>query len=449
MAEPGTDEGREDAPPEEVRGALARSLGLPAALSIGRGTMVGAGIVVFPGLAAGRAGPAASLSFAIGGGIALLVALVVSELATAMPRSGGPYHFVARGLGAAHAALVGIAQWLGLVFASPFYVVGAGHYLGALAAAAGFGTALPTGVVGSVAAAALTALAVSGTRRAGALQKLMVAVLLALLLAFLGWGRLHAAGGSDAARADRAFAPHGLMPVLTTAALVFTSFLGFAQVAAVAGEVRRPDRNLPRAMVGSVLIVTALYVATMAVATALVPAGRLEAAGETALAEVGRHLAGETGAVLFFAGGALATISSANASILAASRALYALGGDRVVPAAVTRIGDGRGTPHVALLASGGPVALLALLGGVELLAQVASLLHLVLYALLCAALLALRRRADREYAPGFRAPGHPMVALAGGLTSLGLLAFMDLVPLLVGAGVLVVAALWQRGRPR
>jgi amino acid permease len=78
---------------------LERTLGLVGGLAIGIGTMIGAGIFVFPGIAAGRAGPAAAGSFAIGGVIALLVALPTSELATAMPKSGGGYYFISRGLG--------------------------------------------------------------------------------------------------------------------------------------------------------------------------------------------------------------------------------------------------------------------------------------------------------------------------------------------------------------
>ncbi len=83
----------------DIEGELERSLGLKEALAIGVGTMIGAGIFLFPGLAGGRAGLAGTLSFAIGAGIALSVALPMSELATAMPTSGGGYYFVSRAMG--------------------------------------------------------------------------------------------------------------------------------------------------------------------------------------------------------------------------------------------------------------------------------------------------------------------------------------------------------------
>ncbi|GGJ01343.1 hypothetical protein GCM10008995_09010 [Halobellus salinus] len=101
---------------------LERTIGLSGGITIGVGTMIGAGIFVFPGLAAGRAGPAAAGSFALGAVIALLVALPASELATAMPKSGGGYYFISRGLGALPGAIVGISIWLGLVFATAFYL---------------------------------------------------------------------------------------------------------------------------------------------------------------------------------------------------------------------------------------------------------------------------------------------------------------------------------------
>ena len=87
-----------------------QSFSLCRRLTIGIGTMVGAGIFVFPGLAAANAGLAATLSFAIGGLIALLVALPTSELATAIPRSGGGYYFVSRGMGSAYGAIVEAAD---------------------------------------------------------------------------------------------------------------------------------------------------------------------------------------------------------------------------------------------------------------------------------------------------------------------------------------------------
>jgi APA family basic amino acid/polyamine antiporter len=205
-------------------GELERTIGLSGGLAIGIGTMIGAGIFVFPGIAAGEAGPAAAASFAIGAVVALLVALPASELATAMPRSGGGYYFISRGLGTLPGAVVGLSLWLGLVFATSFYLVGFGYY--ALDALAELGVAVDASLVVPIAlvfGAGLTALNVTGTENAAQLQNGVVALLLSVLVVFLAAGIANAVGIVGESTTPETFAPHGVVPIVTTAALVFTS----------------------------------------------------------------------------------------------------------------------------------------------------------------------------------------------------------------------------------
>ena len=422
---------------------LERTLGLLPALAIGTGTMVGAGIFVFPGLAAGQAGPAAMLSFAIGAVIALLVALPTSELATAMPESGGGYFFVSRALGTLFGCMVGIGQWLGLVFASAFYLMGFGHYLSDLVQELGID--LPLSVMGLALGMAilLTGVSITGTENTGDLQNWIVGSLLVILGGFLGHGGLEVVGVFGQQQTPEAFLPYGTMPVFTTAALVFTSYLGFVQIATVAGEIKNPARNLPRSMIGSVLLVGTLYVLTIFIGTSLLGSEQLSELGETAVVNVGRSIAGTFGAAALLGGGLLATLSSANASILSASRSIYALSRDDLVPPQVERINKRYRTPHVALLLAGGPIVLLILFGRVEVLAEVASLLHLFMYGLICVALLVLRRSPPDGYQPTFRCPGYPVVPLLGALTSFGLVAFMNPLSIGIGGGILLATAGW------
>ena len=425
---------------------LERSIGLVGGLSIGVGTMIGAGIFVFPGLAAGRAGPAAAGSFAIGAVIALLVALPASELATAMPRSGGGYYFVSRALGALPGAVVGISIWLGLVFATAFYLVGFGNY--AVAVLLEIGASVGDGTVVALALAfgvLLTVLNLLGTENAASLQNYVVGLLLAILLVFLTYGCLDALGVLGRSSAPETFMPFGPVPVFTTAALVFTSYLGFAQVATVAGDIKHPGRNLPLAMVGSVLLVGVLYVATVFVATSAFGSAALSGFGETAIVEVARALGGGVGATAILVGGLLATVSSANASILATSRAVFAVSKDALVPRFAGRMNLRYGTPHVALAMAGGPVLVLVALGEVEVLAEVASFLHLVMYGLICVSLIAIRRDEPEWYDPDFRVPAYPLIAGLGALASFGLIAFMQPASQVVGLAVMVVSAGWYR----
>ncbi|WP_299236288.1 APC family permease [Natronomonas sp.] len=427
---------------------LERTLGLAGGLAIGIGTMIGAGIFVFPGLAGGRVGTAATVSFTIGGVVALLVALPTSELATAMPKSGGGYYFVSRGLGTLPGTVIGLSLWFGLVFATAFYLVGLGFYaLDALAEVGVTVAASPGALVSAIAVLAgigFTLLNLTGTENAAKLQNGIVALLLSMLVAFLGFGLLEAFGVVDAGTPPgEAANVWEVVPIMSVAALVFTSYLGFAQVATVAGEMKSPGRNLPLAMIGSVLIVTVLYVLTIFVATDVFTQNRLLEAGETAMVEVGRQLLGPPGALVIVVGGLLATMSSANASILSTSRAIYGVSRDALLPGWASRINLRYGTPHVALGMAGGPIVVLAATRQVQLLAEVASFLHLIMYGLMCVALLAIRRDRPEWYDPDFVVPGGPVVPVFGALASFGLIAFMQPTSIAVGAAVIVATAGW------
>ncbi|MFW5922291.1 MAG: APC family permease, partial [Halodesulfurarchaeum sp.] len=423
-----------------------RTIGLVGGLTIGIGTMIGAGIFVFPGLAAERAGPAASLSFLIGGVIALLVALPASELATAMPRSGGGYFFISRGLGTAAGAIVGLSLWLGLVFASAFYLVGLGAYASAAIAEIGIdltvNLAVPLGVAFAV---GLTGASLAGTENSATLQNYIVGGLLIILAVFLTYGGLDAMGVFGRETIPEAFFPRGHLPVLSTAGLVFTSYLGFAQVATVAGDIKNPGRSLPIAMVGSVVVVTVLYVVTIFVATSALGAETLGTFGETAIVEVARQLLGEPGAVAILVAGVLATISSANASILSASRTVYALSRDAILPDRAGTLNLRYGTPHVALLAAGGPIVVLVLTGQVELLAEVASFLHLLMYGLIGVTVIVLRRRDPEWYQPSYSMPGVPALPIVAALASFGLALQMQLGAIAIGLLVMALSYGWYR----
>ena len=423
---------------------LERTLGLTGGLAIGIGTMIGAGIFVFPGLAGAEVGTAATASFAVGGVIALLVALPTSELATAMPKSGGGYYFISRGLGTLAGTIVGLSLWLGLVFATAFYLVGLGYYALDAIAEVGIAIGLADGLLVSILAVlfgiGFTVLNVTGTENAAKLQNGIVALLLSMLVAFLAFGMLDAFGVVDTETPPGEAADvWEVVPIMSVAALVFTSYLGFAQVATVAGEMKDPGRNLPLAMIGSVVIVTVMYVLTIFVATNVFTQDALEAAGETAMVEVGRQLLGTGGALVIILGGLLATMSSANASILSTSRAIYGVSKDALLPSWAERINLKYGTPHVALGMAGGPVIVLAATRQVALLAEVASFLHLIMYGLICVALLALRRDEPEWYDPEFRVPGGPVIPAIGAVASFGLILFMD--PVSIGVGIVVVLA--------
>jgi amino acid transporter/nucleotide-binding universal stress UspA family protein len=423
---------------------LAKDLGPLAALTIGVGTMIGAGIFVLPGNAIEQAGWFAVVSFLLGGGIALLTALSASELGTAMPRSGGAYLYVNRALGPLFGSVAGWANWLGLAFASAFYMVGFGEYIRAI-----FGLTGPI-VLGPVALPAVKTIAFLagaffvavnyiGAKETGRLQNVIVIILVAILAVFTAVGAL---------QADPANLPPstGFGPMLTTTGLIFVSYLGFVQITSVAEEIQEPGKNLPRAVIGSVLLVSVIYALVLIVMAAAVEQGFIaeqQLAGNIAVVEVGRLILGPAGAVALLLGGLLATASSANASILASSRINFAMGRDKIVAPEINEVHPRFGTPYRAIAITGGLILLFIVAGNVELLASLGSVLHLVIYGLLNIALIVFREADVAEYDPDFRVPLYPFTPILGALVSFALIVFINPLVIAIGAGLVVGAVLW------
>ena len=429
---------------------LAKDLGPLAALTIGVGTMIGAGIFVLPGTAIERAGWFAVLSFGLGGGIALLTALSASELGTAMPKSGGAYYYVNQALGPLFGSVAGWSNWLGLAFASAFYMVGFGQYIQAIV---GVGGTLSLGIVSvsSVKVIALVGAAFFvlvnyvGAKETGRLQNVIVVLLVGILAVFTAVGAL---------RADPANLPagKGITPTLTTTGIIFVSYLGFVQITSVAEEIKDPGRNLPRAVIGSVLLVTTIYAFVLVTMAAAVEQGFIaeqQLAGRIAIVEVGRLLLGPLGAVVLLLGGLLATASSANASILASSRINFAMGRDEIVTPELNAVHPDYGTPYRAIAITGGLILLFIAAGSVEVLATLGSVLHLVIYGLLNLALIVMRETNVPEYDPSFRVPLYPLTPLAGALLSFALIAFISPVVIGLGAALVVGAVGWYFGYAR
>lgn len=406
--------------------------------------MVGAGgIFVFPGIASGQAGPAAMLAFLIAGSIALVVALCTAELATAMPASGGGYYFVSRTFGPFWGMLIGISQWMGLVFASAFYLYAFATYLIDLLNEIGYQPGDPVILIGLATTILLTGVNILGTKSAGKLQNSIVLALTGILTLLFLYGVLQAVGIFGEARLPTPFAPFGLSPVATVSALIFTSYLGFVQIATVGGEIIDPQRNLPRALVGSVLISTVLYILAFFVSNSILSTEELGDLGETAIVEVARSLMGNIGAMVVLFAGLLATSSSANGSILSSSRTIYALSRDGLIPGWVSAVHERFGTPHRALFLVGLPIALILFVGNLEVLAETASFLHLMIYGLICACVLKLRQRPPIWYVPGFRAPGFPLLPVVGMIAGFGLIVFMKPLSIILGGAVLLASALF------
>ena len=235
---------------------------------------------------------------------------------------GGSYHYINQGLGPFFGAIAGLGNWLGLAFATACYVIGFGSYLGLLLAAV---VTTPTVVLGPVVltdaqlggiVAAISFVAVNyvSTKITGDLQNVIVIGLLGILAGFVIAGTYVA----DLATL-RPVAPEGWDAVLPGTALIFVSYLGFVKITTVAGEIRDPSRNLPRALVGSVALVTVLYGIIMIVVLGIVDRGAI-ATSETAVVEVAGIVTGE---LVGIAGVGVGGLTLAGRLATASSRSTY------------------------------------------------------------------------------------------------------------------------------
>jgi amino acid transporter/nucleotide-binding universal stress UspA family protein len=428
---------------------LAKDLGPLAALTIGVGTMIGAGIFVLPGDAVTTAGSLAVAAFVVGGAIALLTALSASELGTAMPKSGGAYYYVNHALGPLFGSIAGWANWLGLAFASAFYMVGFGEYIQLIVGVSG-----PVGLgpvslnvatlIALVGGAFFVSVNYIGAKETGKLQNVIVIILVAILAVFTFIGGLQA----DLSNLP---ASEGYGPMLTATGFIFVSYLGFVQITSVAEEIKEPGKNLPRAVIGSVVLVTGVYALVLFVMSASLEPGFIAGIGadEIAVVEVADVLMGPVGAVAMLFGGLLATASSANASILASSRINFAMGRDEIVTPSLNEVHPRFATPYKSIAITGGLI-LAFILGGdliggdaILTLSGIASFLHLVIYGLLNLALIVMRIADPEEYQPEFRVPLYPFTPILGAITSFALIAYIEPGVRLFGTAIVGLSILW------
>ncbi len=416
---------------------LATDVTLVGALAVGIGTMIGAGVFVLPSLVVREVGAVLVAAFLLAGVVAFLNGLVVSELGTALPAAGGNHRWVTKALGPLFGTVAGISDWLGLTVATAFYALGFGVYLdlvvGLPTLASGPFTLSPAAFGGVLAGLLFVGINYVGARVTGRLEAVFVGAILAVLLGLVGEGVRTGAIG-------QLLPELGATPIVTGAALVFVSYLGYAKIATFGEELVDPKRTLPRAVLGSVVVVTALYVTLMIVISGSVEYGAL-ADGETAILSSASSIFGETGVSVLVAVGLVAMATSANLSVAASSRVAFGMGREGLIAGWFDSVHTRFSTPYRSLQVTGALVVVLVAAGDLLTLALVASALHLVGYTLLAASLVVFRRVPG--YEPGFRLPAYPVVALLAAGASAALVVAMGPRIVALTVAVAVASAVW------
>jgi APA family basic amino acid/polyamine antiporter len=360
-------------------------------------------------------------------------------MATAMPESGGTYLYIDRALGPLFGTIAGIGAWFSLVFKSSFALVGLGAYL-LLFAPIAQGAVV---YVGLALAVVVVALNISGTKLSGQVQAIIVTVVVAGLLAYV----VNAGFVADTARYSP-FTTDGSVGVITAAAFVFVSYAGVTKVASVAEEVKDPGTNLPRAMLGSMAVMTVLYVAVVGAVIGLSDpevlkyGGPGETASLTPMADGAGALLGGAGVVFISVIAVVALTSMANAGVMSSSRFPLAMSRDDLLPPRLRTIDSRFKTPRNSVLLTGVTLLLLIAFVPVIELAKLASAFQILVFSIINVALIAFREADVPSYQPEFRSPGYPFVQIFGFLAGIALLTQMGTIPILGAAGIILGSAL-------
>ena len=411
-----------DAHLEHVRreGRLRRAIGLFDLTALGLGAVIGTGIFVILGEAIGDSGPAIVLSFVLAAVTCAFSALSYSELASSIPVSGSAYTYAYATLGELLAWIIGWDLILEYGVSVAAVAVGWGQYLNSLLDTL-FGWQLPDalsqppgegGIVNIPAAflvLAVTGVLILGVRESTRANSVMVVLKIVVLLLFIGLA-------FTAFNADNLtpFMPNGVSGVTTAAAVIFFAYIGFDAVSTSGEEVKRPARDLPLAIIGSLVIATVLYCVVAVAALGAYPWQKLNGV-EAPLATVLSDGVGTSWGSGLISVGALIAITSVVLTILyGQTRIMYSMSRDGLVPKAFSRVSR-RQTPAMATAIFGILIAVLAATVPLEIIFELVNIGTLFAFVIVNIGVIVLRRtRPDLER--GFRVPGVPVVPIIGAL---------------------------------
>jgi amino acid efflux transporter len=327
----------------ETARELRPTISIPQGVALYMGAVVGAGVLLLPGLAASQAGPASMVAWVFDCLLGIPLALTFAALAARDPDASGVFTYATKAFGSATGTVVGWFYFIAAATAQALVALTGAYYVAPYLGLNRIGT---FAVAATILLIATTA-NLRGLKVSGRLQLLFSAavVVLLLLTVIVALPRIHASNWTP-------FASHGIGAIGTAAVTIFFAFFGWEAICHLSAEFRDPARAVPRSTAISVALITLLYggVALVTVGTATYGSSDIN---RTSIA---RLLAGSLGGV---AGGIASTVAllialgTANAFVAATSRLGYALSRDGVFPKQLTRL-DINDVPRNAVVAVGG-----------------------------------------------------------------------------------------------
>lgn len=420
--------------------SLKKNLTLFDVYAMSTGAMFSSGLFLLPGIAASYTGNSVWLAYLLAGFLILPAMYCMAELSTAMPKAGGTYYFLDRAMGPLMGTIGGLGSWIAVVFKSAFALVGMGAYLGIY-------LDLPFTVTAILLTIAFGLINIFGAKETTFLQRILVTTLVIILVAFVISG-LRETGITDAFKPEAGhgeFFKSGLVGFISTIGLVFVSYAGLTKVASVAEEVQNPDRNIPLGMTLSLITATIIYTLGTVVLIKILEPNALYSS-LTPIADAGREFLGwmpfDLGVILIVVAAIAAFASTGNAGIMSASRYPYAMAKDKLVPERLSQIGK-YGTPTLAIMVTVVAMIAVLLLFDVASVAKLASAFQLLLFGLVCVAVIVMRESKIPTYKPGYKAPFYPWLQIMGILISFWLIIEMGIIAIAFTGMVTIGCVLW------
>lgn len=398
---------------------LKKVLGPMDLIMMGIGAIIGTGIFVLTGAGAVTAGPSLTLSFIVGAFACGFAALCYAEFASTVPVAGSIYTYSYATLGELVAWIIGWDLLLEYGLATSAVSAGWSGYFQSLLG--GLGYHLPDALTAAPGAKAgvttyfnlpafcimmiLTFMLSLGVRESARINNVMVAIKVGVVLLFIVVGAKHVRPENW-----QPFMPFGASGMMSAAALVFFSFIGFDAVTSAAEEVKRPERDLPIGIIGSLAVCTVLYVVVAAIMTGIVPFTKF--AGVDHPVSLALQMAGESWVAGFVDLGAI--IGMTTVILVMAygqTRIIFAMSRDGLLPKRLSHIHPRYATPFLNTWVVGIVFAVIAAFVPLNVLAELINIGTLAAFSLIAVAVLVLRRtRPDLHR--GFRCPGVPVVPL-------------------------------------
>ena len=410
---------------------LERTLSLPGAIAVSIGGML-SGIFVLPGLAVGITGSSVWLAFLVAALCILPAVLSKSELGTAMPKSGGTYVYIERAFGPLFGTIAGIGLWLSLLLKSAFSLVGLSAYLYVVVNI----DEAYTKAIALLALLLIFLLNVFGLKKVEKTQLFIVSTSIISLIVIIALGLT----SFDTKLTEPVFSD-GTNGFIAGVAFLYISYAGVTKIAAIAGEITNPSKNLPLTMIISLFLITTIY---CLVALALV--GNVEASilatDIKPIHTLFQTIGGDTFGLIAGVVGALTLLSMANSGVLASSRFPFAMSKDGLLPSYLAGINSKFMTPVSAILTTSTLIALAIIFLDVVKIAKLASAFKVLMFIFNELTVIVLRETNAQWYRPTFKSPMYPYVQIFGILSGIVLLAFLGVMPVVSVIGVVILGFL-------